>query len=301
MRHILLVTSLSISLPALAQEAPRVLFCSGPCFAVDATGTRTPVTKGSPIAPGQRLETGPGAYLQVKMERVGLGLGENTRLRFDRGALVLDQGRMRAVTGIGTGVVRPPQIRTPDGDLALGAGDIEIKKTAAPGTLVKVNAGDAVLRSSAGEIKLPNEGVQSLQGGRLSVAPSTVGREMVLATVNRSETSVPGAPSSAKPPIVRPIVVATSLPPVLRVIPDVLRPNPINSPLPPLVTRVMNTSLTDPTTGTTAKLTDFVRTTALTPPTTPTVTTLTTTPKVIAPIITTPTLRPRTGTTFVIR
>jgi hypothetical protein len=298
MRHTFLAASLAtFSLPALAQDAPRVLFCSGPCFAVDAAGTRTPVTKGSPIAPGQRLETGPGAYLQVKADRVGLGLGENTRLRFDRGTLVLDQGRMRAVTGIGAGVVRPPQIRTPDGDLTLGAGDIEIKKTSAPGTLVKVNAGDAVLRSSTGELKLPNEGVQSLQGGRLSLAPPTGGREMVLAPIKRGETSAPD--TSATPPV-RPIVVAGYLPPRMRHIPDVtVRSSPINYQMPSLVTRVMNTSLTDPTTGTTAKLTDFVRTTALVPPTT-TVTTLTTT-KVVSPITTTTTLRPRTGTTFVIR
>jgi hypothetical protein len=295
MRHTLLAASLAaFSLPTLAQDAPRVLFCSGPCFAVDAAGTRTPVTKGSPIAPGQRLETGPGAYLQVKADRVGLGLGENTRLRFDRGTLVLDEGRMRAVTGIGTGVVRPPQIRTPDGDLALGAGDIEIKKTTAPGTLVKVNAGDAVLRSTAGEFKLPNEGVQSLQGGRFVLAPPTRSQELVVAAPRRD---LPGT-QTPRTPLATPIPIGpiAGLPP--RLSPLSLPPPPPPS-LPPLVTRVMNTSLTDPTTGTTATLTDFVRTTALAPPTT-TVTTLTTT-KVIAPITTTTTFRPRTGTTFVIR
>jgi hypothetical protein len=202
---------------------------------------------------------------------------------------------MRAVTGIGTGVVRPPQIRTPDGDLALTTGDIEIKKTAAPGTLVKVNAGDATLRSGAGALKLPNEGIQSLQGGRLSLAPPTVGREMVLVPLRRDAPAANTPVTPVSTPTMRPVLVSGFVP--VRA-PAITPPPP---PLPPLVTRVMNTSLTDPTTGTTAKLTDFVRTTALTPPTTPTVTTLTTTPKVIAPIITTPTLRPRTGTTFVIR
>lgn len=294
MRHTLLAASLAaFSLPTLAQDAPRVLFCSGPCFAVDAAGTRTPVTKGSPIAPGQRLETGPGAYLQVKADRVGLGLGENTRLRFDRGTLILDEGRMRAVTGIGTGVVRPPQIRTPDGDLALGSGDIEIKKTAAPGTLVKVNAGDAVLRSGAGEFKLPTEGVQSLQGGRFVLAPPTRGQELVVAPPRRD---LPGTPAP-RTPLATPVPLGPiALGPRL----SIPLPPPPPAPLPPLMQTKMNESLKDPTTGQIATPITFIRQEVLAPPPAGTIRTFT--PITTAPP-TTPitTFRPRTGTTFVIR
>lgn len=212
MRHsILAVVSLSLPLAVLAQDAPRVLFCSGPCFAVDAQGARAPVAKGSLISPGQRLETGPGSYAQVKLGRAGLGIAENSRVRFEPGAITLDQGRLRAVTG--TSPFMPistlPPIRTPDGDLALKSGDIEIKKTVEPGTLVKLNAGDATVRGNQGELPLPKEGLHSLQGGRPLPAAAGMSRELVLTSVRKApEAARPGA---GAPPVVTP---PRALPPV---------------------------------------------------------------------------------------
>lgn len=225
--------ALSLSLPAvfpaLAQEAPpRVLFCSGPCFAVDAAGARTAVSKGARLSPGQRLETGPGAYLQVKVGRAGLGLAENTRLHFTPGAITLDQGRLRAVTGTSPllpAVANMPAIRTPDGVLALKSGDIEIKKTVEPGTLVKLNAGDAIVRSGLGELPLPKEAVQNLQAGRPSAAPAVASRQLVLAPIRSApEAQRPGATTPPTTPI-RP------LPPVALVPrPPAIQP----PPLPPI-------------------------------------------------------------------
>src|SRR3979490_1841810 len=90
------------SMPIAAQEAPRVIFCTGQCTAVDDKGVRTPAPKGTQLRENQRLETGPGAYAQLKMGHdVALGLGERAQVRFDQKSVrggdvvILEQGRIR--------------------------------------------------------------------------------------------------------------------------------------------------------------------------------------------------------------
>src|SRR6267142_3627373 len=94
------------SMPVVAQEAPRVIFCTGSCFAVDQAGVRTPAPKGTMLREGQRLETGPGAYAQLKLgPDAALGVSERAQVRFDqrsvrdRDLVMLDQGRIRLLSG----------------------------------------------------------------------------------------------------------------------------------------------------------------------------------------------------------
>jgi len=163
------------SLPVAAQDAPRVLFCSGACFAVDAKGMRVPVTKGSELAPGQRLETGPNGYAQVRLgQQAAIGVSEQARVRFEPNTVVLDEGRVRLVGGaaIGRPDSVPVQLRTGDGTLVLRSPDVEVKKTSLPGavaapTLVKLNNGEAGLRSGQGQIPLPRQDVQGISDGKL--------------------------------------------------------------------------------------------------------------------------------------
>jgi hypothetical protein len=164
--------------PAVAQDVPpRVLFCMGQCFGVDDKGTRIPVTKGTQLAPGLRLETGPNSYAQVKLgPDTAFGIGESARVGFDRRDLdrdvvILDQGRIRVVGGeaIGRPATRPVELHTVEGNFVLLSADIEVKtppKTAdalpAP-TLVKLNIGDARL----GDLPVTRDAVQGIVGGKI--------------------------------------------------------------------------------------------------------------------------------------
>lgn len=180
-----LLLPLSIALlsafPALAQDAPRVLFCSGPCFAVDANGVRTPAPKGTALRPNQRFETGSGAYAQIKLgSDAAMALGESARVRFEQlgeGTVVnLDLGRLRMIRESIGKPTRPIELNTADGRFVLRDADVEIKKSqiAAVGsnlTVVKVNAGDAFLRSPQGDIPVGKGDVQGIAGGRLVTQP----------------------------------------------------------------------------------------------------------------------------------
>jgi hypothetical protein len=140
--------ALAAPLPSVAQDIPRVLFCKGGCFTVDAKGVRTPAPKGTQILPGHRLETGPGSYVQVKLGADNaFGAGEGARVRLDRNAITLDQGRIRLIGGevLGKPIAQPIELHTNDGTFTLRNADVEMKTTTGPAapTLVKLNAGDA--------------------------------------------------------------------------------------------------------------------------------------------------------------
>src|SRR5439155_7886767 len=140
------------ALPAAAQDAPRVIFCSGQCFTVDANGVRTPAPKGTQLREGQRIETGPGGYVQLKIGPDGaVGLSERGRARFERNVVILEDGRLRILGGEAFGrptAGAPIELRTRDGSFVLSSADIEVKKTGGADatsnlTFMKVNAGDA--------------------------------------------------------------------------------------------------------------------------------------------------------------
>jgi hypothetical protein len=177
--------ALLASFPALAQDAPKVIFCSGPCFAVDANGIRTPAPKGTELRPDQRLETGPGAYAQVKLgPDAAMALGDGARVRFDqknfRDRLIvsLDVGRVRMIGGeaIGKPMTRPVELHTADGSFALRNADIEVKKSGTE-LLMKVNAGDARLHSGKTEVLVPKQGIQGFTAGKTitrTIAPTEI-------------------------------------------------------------------------------------------------------------------------------
>lgn len=163
--------------PALSQEQPRVLFCMGQCFGIDKAGERIPLTKGTALAPGLRLETGPDSYLQVKLGNdAAFGMGERARVRLesvgiDRAALALDQGRVRVLDGeaIGKPSTRRVELQTSEGNLVLRGADIEVKAPptgdAAPApTLVKLNLGDARL----GELPVTKDVVHGIVDGKIA-------------------------------------------------------------------------------------------------------------------------------------
>jgi len=195
--------------PVAAQEMPRVLFCMGQCFGVDEAGKRVPVTKGTRLAPGLRLETGPDSYAQVKIGTdTACGIGERSRVRFDhrvldRDVVILDQGRIRLIGGeaIGRPGLRPVELQTADGKFDLRSADIEVKtlpKTAdapqAP-TLVKLNIGEARL----GDIPMTKESVQGVVGGKILERTIAIG-EIALPTPRQV---APAKPGEATTPAVR--------------------------------------------------------------------------------------------------
>jgi hypothetical protein len=335
MRSPLLVISLAglaIHAPLVAaQEAPRVLFCSGQCTAVDQKGVRTPAPKGTRLQPGQRLETGPGSYAQLRIGEGAVGVGEQARLGLDAtgGAdvVTLERGRVRVLGGEsfgGTGGVRPVQLRTPDGNLNLRGADIEVRgvSRAEQGeamTLVKLNAGDARLVSLQGDVGLKTDSVQSLSGGTLTprtlpitaiapIAPAVTGRTptatpITIAPLTLSPTVLTIAPTFTMPARIDPTLPAGSVPSLGNFAP------------PPAVTlgEAIAGLPVRTTTGETVPLTKAITSTTLVAPitTAPTTTTTTAPMTTITSTITstttlktvsttsTPTLR--TGTTILLR
>jgi hypothetical protein len=180
MRHsttLISIALLSLAQPALSQEQPRVLFCMGQCFGIDKAGERIPLTKGTALAPGLRLETGPDSYLQVKLgSDAAFGMGERARVRLEsvgveRAALALDQGRVRVLDGeaIGKPTTRRVELQTSEGNIVLRGADIEVKAPptggAAPApTLVKLNVGNARL----GELPVTKDVVHGIVGGKIA-------------------------------------------------------------------------------------------------------------------------------------
>lgn len=206
-----------VACPAAAQEVPRVLFCMGQCFGVDDKGTRIPVTKGTELAPGLRLETGPNSYAQVKLGRdSAFGIGGSARVRFDRRVpdrdiVILDQGRIRIVGGeaIGRPGTRPVELHTIEGNFVLRNADIEVKtlpKTAdttpAP-TLVKLNLGDARM----GDLQVSKDSVQGFVGGKLLERAIPIGD---IALAPRRE--VAPAPGTEPQPLVKQVLPSIGLP-----------------------------------------------------------------------------------------
>lgn len=296
------------ALPAAAQEAPRVLFCSGACFAVDASGVRTPAPKGTELAPGQRLETGPNAYAQVRMGRnAALGIGEQARVAFQGNAINLDEGRVRLVGGaaLGRPDAAPVELRTGDGTLVLRSPDVEVKKAPVPGTgmaqtLVKLNAGDAGLRSGQGQITLPRQNVHAIAAGKL-VAGAPLAPTVLAPTSRPTLASAPArtAPIAANLTPIRipttitrdPIVLAPTLSPTLS--PTILT-QPTLAPVVSTGDTLLRQPIVDSTTGTTTTLTRIVSEPILTT----TTTTLDKTYTIQPTTTISPTLSPTTTTTL---
>ena len=230
------LAGLAIHAPLVAaQEAPRVLFCAGQCTAVDQKGVRTPAPRGTQLRPGQRLETGPGSYAQVKIGEGAVGVGEQARLGLDAigGAdvLTLERGRVRVLDGEsfgGKGSVRPLQLRTPDGNLALRGADIEVRGVprAEQGeamTLVKLNAGDARLVSLQGDVGLKTDSVQSLSGGTLTA------RTLPITAIAPIAPAVTGRTPTTTPTTIAPLTLSA---PVLAISPTFTMPSRLDATLP---------------------------------------------------------------------
>ena len=219
--------------PAAAQDMPRVLFCMGQCFGVDEAGTRVPVTKGTQLAPGLRLETGPDSYAQVKIgPDTACGIGESARVRFDRRNLdrdvvILDQGRIRMVGGeaIGRPATRPVELHTTEGNFVLRSADIEVKMLPKTGdalpaqTLVKLNVGEARL----GDLQVTKDAVQGIVGGKILDKVIPIG-DIALPTPRRDPA--PAGPGGVSGQPVRPPLVAL---PVINL--PATEPRPFTTPI----------------------------------------------------------------------
>ena len=301
------LAGLAIHAPLVAaQEAPRVLFCSGQCTAVDQKGVRTPAPKGTQLQPGQRLETGPGSYAQLKLGEGAVGVGEQARLGLDGAGgadvLTLERGRVRVLDGEafgGKGGVRPVELRTPDGNLSLRGADIEVRgvSRAEQGeamTLVKLNAGDARLVSRQGDVGLKTDSVQSLSGGILTA------RTLPITAIAPIAPAVTGRTPTATPTTIAPL---TLNPPVLQIAPTFTMPARIDPSLPAgrvpqignlvppaVLTRpeiIAALPVKDPITQTTVPLTRAIATVSLSSTSIAPTPTTTTTAPVVAPSVTT--------------
>src|SRR5882762_2477425 len=269
------------STPVVGQEAPRVIFCAGECFTVDAAGIRTPAPKGTTLREGQRLETGAGAYAQLKLgQDAALGVGERAQVRFDqrsvrdRDLVMLDQGRIRMLSGeaIGKAAPRALELRTQDGTFALRGADVEVRRSPATTgagsglTVVKVTAWDARLLSPQGDIAISKDGVQGVAAGNvvtdksISVAdvaltPSRPGIAAATPTALLPEPirNLPAPTLPLPGPVVRPDIFGPVVP-----LPGVplAGPNPRIVPLPPLTRaeRDLGRRVIDPTTQQPASL-----------------------------------------------
>lgn len=222
--------------PALAQDAPRVLFCSGPCFAVDGNGVRTPAPKGTALRPDQRFETGPGAYAQLKLGAdAAMAVRDASSVRFDAVNLGnpmivnLDLGSARMLLREGIGKpTRPIELNTADGRFVLTNADVEIRKSRVESfggnlTVVKINAGDAMLRGAQGNVTLAGRDVQGIAGGKVIAMPN-----YQLAT-----------PVPSRPQVSTPFILPAGAPmPDIAVAPRLrdLPVSPTIRPLPPTVT-----------------------------------------------------------------
>jgi hypothetical protein len=308
------------SLSAIAQEAPRVIFCTGQCIAVDEKGARTPAPKGTQLRPTQRLETGPGSYAQLKMgQDVAMAVGERAQVRFDsrstpnRDIVFLDQGRIRVLDGetIGKATRRAFELRTSDGAFALRSADIEVRAPT-PGsgsdtrvTAVKLNGGDARMVVPQGDIALTRGGVQGFAAGVLVTdRPVSIG-DVALAPVRVG--TVTTAPVAILTEPVRNLSIATIPTTTLTIAPTLLAPtttftatalSPTGSTTllatQPIVSggdKLTTTPVIDPVSSTTTTLTKLVTA----PPTT--TTTTTSTPLKTTTIILAPTTTTRTPTT----
>jgi len=223
---------------------------------------------------GQRLETGAGAYAQLKLgQDAALGVGERAQVRFDqrsvrdRDLVMLDQGRIRMVGGeaIGKAATRALELRTPDGTFALRSPDVEMRRSQAVGgpslTVVKVNAGDARLLNPQGGIAISKAGVQGVTAGKI-VTDKTISVADVALTLSRpavAATTAAVAPIQAAPVSNMPVLALPA--PGLTVRPDtgpvlslpgvpLTRPIPQLVPLPPLTRPEIDLRRTviDPTT-----------------------------------------------------
>jgi hypothetical protein len=333
MRSPLLVISLAglaIHAPLVAaQDAPRVLFCSGQCTAVDQKGVRTPAPKGTQLRPGQRLETGPGSYAQLKIGQGAVGIGEQARLGLDAAGgadvVTLERGRVRVLDGEsfgGRGSVRPLQLQTPDGNLALRGADIEVRGVprAEQGeamTLVKLNAGDARLVSLQGDVGLKTDAVQSLSGG------TVLARTFPVTAIAPIAPAVTGRTPTATPTTIAPLALSA---PVLAIAPTFTMPARIDPTLPAGSVPKLGNFAPPPavtlgeaiaglpvrtTSGETVPLTKAITSTTLVAPTTTapttttapmtTITSTTTSTTTLKTVSTTSTPTLRTGTTILLR
>jgi hypothetical protein len=330
------LAGLAIHAPLVAaQEAPRVLFCVGQCTAVDQKGVRTPAPKGTQLQPGQRLETGPGSYAQLKIGEGAVGIGEQARLGLDvaggADVVTLERGRVRVLDGEsfgGKGGVRPVQLRTPDGNLNLRGADIEVRgvSRAEQGeamTLVKLNAGDARLVSLQGDVGLKTDSVQSLSGGTLTartlpitaiapIAPAVTGRTptatpTTIAPLTLSAPVLAIAPTFTMPARIDPTLPAGSVPrlgnfapPPVVTLGEAIAGLPVRTTTGetvPLTKAITNVSLITPTAPTTTLDTTLTKTAPIT--TITSTTTSTTTLRTVSTTSSTPTLK--TGTTLLLR
>jgi hypothetical protein len=304
------------SMPIAAQEAPRVIFCTGQCTAIDDKGVRISAPKGTVLRENQRLETGPGAYAQLKVGRdVALGVGEGAQVRFDQKSVrggdvvILDQGRIRMLDGAAMGKpgARTLELRTTDGRFGLQGADIEVKtpRRGTSGdsrlTFVKLNVGDAQLLNPQGGSAIVKDSVQAFTAGTVVTDRSISVTDVAMSQARTSATPVarPLEPVGNLPP-----VSFTALTPALRndlVLPGLtpLGGTPLNSTIlsptsvqaAPVVSsadQLLTKPVTDPTTLAPTTLTKLVTTQPIaTTTTTATTTTVVKTQLILAPVTTT--------------
>ena len=187
---------------AFAQEGAQVLFSSGSLTVIDAGGNQRTAKQGDMLRTGDRLVTPPGVLAQIKLPDGALvSARPESELRLERmGAnaertvLHLNQGNVRVLNvDAPTGVVpRPVEVVTPTSTLQLTRGDGEsilVKPggRAEPGTYNRVQVGEAVVRTPAGNLPLQTQ--QAAFASRPEASPA------VIAELPKALAVAPGTPS----------------------------------------------------------------------------------------------------------
>jgi hypothetical protein len=244
-----LILALAAPLAATAQDNPRVLFCSGGCFAVDAKGVRTPAPKGTPLQPGQHLETAAGGYAQVKMSpSTAIGVSASSSVVVTPTSIVLNEGRVRVVGGEAFGKLAPSAVlaRTNDSTLTLRNADVELKTGSGPAapTLVKLNAGDARI----GDTILNKEIVQRVSGNKIiegTVPVTEIAPPTKVVAADRQPVSPLPTRELPLPAITPSPKLSPSLPPIITtrgpVEPTKIPLVPVNPPVIPKIIADLNT------------------------------------------------------------
>ena len=204
------------------QMVGRVLFVKGDAHIIGKDGTRRVAKQGDGIGPGERLVTGDGTLVQVKMldgGRIGLRAGSDLSFAEPARAIAgapnvieLRSGDVRVLNFDVGGQKKPGEyvLKTPDGFVQLSRADSVVSlrpangETGAPKrTLVKLTAGNAIASNTASEPRT----VEVNQG----VAMSTAGVKVEPAQSRAATPVVSSRLKTATDPLFSKVALATPI------------------------------------------------------------------------------------------
>jgi hypothetical protein len=213
LRLFVVLTSAVVSAAALAQGT--VIFSGGDVSISASDGSRRMARQGDVVREGERITTGPNAMAQVRFADgsfAGIRQDSNVELRqyrttgSDQGVtLVLAAGGVRVVN-VETADRPPPlpmRVQSPEGSsVMLRGGDLETGRARGQppesSFVARLNAGNAIARTSAGDLPLPLNNVSGIgRAGITTMPPNALPPPSPLAAQDRG--GAPGKPPAGGP------------------------------------------------------------------------------------------------------